>query len=520
MTVVKFPPVPLPPLSEAERQRLLFEWAKRLLDRWGISKAIANARTPAELAMVQLDEVAVMLAIREALHPANGRARERHFENVGKAGLRMVIKNRFEDRIKYRKKELRRPGAGAAGGNQSKPNWTDDLILDDDGEIIPNLANLILMLSRHPKWEDVLAYDEFHVRVVIRKRPPWGEEAPDAPWSDHHESLVRVWFQHEDINPNYGDIGRAVQAAARHNQFHPVRDYFDSLVWDEVPRLDAWLVTYFHVEDTPYIRAVGPRYLISAPARIYRPGCKVDYTLVLEDPQQGTQKSEALRTLAVCEEWFTDRLSHVSSKDAALEMAGVLIIELPELDALIRASASTQKAFLTRRHDRFRPPYGKHLVRVPRQSIFAGTINPPVGGYLKDPTGSRRIWPVLVHGMIDLVGLERDRDQLWAEAVARFKAGAPWHLEKPELEALARAEQAARYAVDAWEEPIREWLISGKRPEVSITEVLAGALKLAPEDWQQKAQNRVVAILTAMGFTRVKTRKGDKRANRYRRKKS
>jgi len=122
--------------------------------------------------------------------------------------------------------------------------------------------------------------------------------------------------------------------------------------------------------------------------------------------------------------------------------------------------------------------------------------------------------------MIDLVGLERDRDQLWAEAVARFKAGAPWHLEKPELEALARAEQAARYAVDAWEEPIREWLISGKRPEVSITEVLAGALKLAPEDWQQKAQNRVVAILTAMGFTRVKTRKGDKRANRYRRKKS
>ena len=78
-----------------------------------------------------------------------------------------------------------------------------------------------------------------------------------------------------------------------------MRDYFDSLVWDGVPRLDAWLVTYFHVEDSPYVRAIGPRYLISSVARIYRPGCKVDHTLVLEGPQ-GKQKSEGAADLS-CE---------------------------------------------------------------------------------------------------------------------------------------------------------------------------------------------------------------------------
>ena len=75
--------------------------------------------------------------------------------------------------------------------------------------------------------------------------------------------------------------------------------------------------------------------------------------------------------------------------------------------------------------------------------------------YLKDPTGARRFWPVACHGMIDLQGLKQARDQLWAEAVHRFKAGEPWWLETPELEALATAEQEARFVADAWEDDDR-----------------------------------------------------------------
>jgi predicted P-loop ATPase len=495
--------------ADNDRTRRLFDWALDVLKSLGLDKAVTRATSIAELRAITLDlECAeITLAIRDALYPETG-CRLDHFQGLREGGLKLILKNRFNDLKSSREAKLRRRTGKA------ERDWTDDLILDKAGNIKPILANLVLILTSSPKWKGVLAFDEFGAHVVIRKRPPWGEEKSDTPWNDHHESLARVWFQKQQIDPGAGDVGRAVQAAAKHNPYHPVRQRFDALRWDGVPRLETWLISYFHAADTPYIRAIGPRYLISAVARIYEPGCKVDHLLVLEGPQ-GKQKSEALRTLAINDAWFSDRLSHVASKDAALEVAGVLLIEIAEMDALTRASASAIKSFLTRRYDRYRPPYGKHLVRLPRQCVFAGTINPPVTGYLKDPTGARRFWPVACQGVVDRDGLEKVRDQLWAEAVHRFKSGAPWWLETAELEALATAEQAARFVVDAWEAPIREWL--GDRTDTTIWELLEHALGLPPEAWTQSAQNRVAAILTRrLRFDSHRPRTPDgRRQNRY-----
>ena len=146
-----------------------------------------------------------------------------------------------------------------------------------------------------------------------------------------------------------------------------------------------------------------------------------------------------------------------------METNGVWIIEIAELDTMSRAEVSAIKAFMSRTHDRFRPPYGKRLVDLPRQCVFAGSINPE-GGYLKDATGGRRFWPVLC-GQIDIDALARDRDQLWAEARDRFRNGEPWWLETPELTDLAAEEQADRYQGDAWDEPIRDYLVNEHRVE-------------------------------------------------------
>jgi predicted P-loop ATPase len=437
-------------------------------------------------------------------HP--GIARESKFQGPGirEGGLKLILKNRFVELKKDREAVLRR-------GKQ--PDWSDGLILDVDGTIVANLANLILFLRESPRWRGVLGFDEFNARVVIRKSPPWGREAPDSPWTDHHDTLTRVWLQKEGINPSAGDVGRAVQAAARHYPFHPVRDYLRALNWDGVPRLDTWLVRHFHVEDSPYARAIGSRYLISAVARIYRPGCKADHTPVFEGPQ-GRQKSEALRTLAVREGWFTDRLSQVASKDAAQELAGVWMIELAEMDAVTRATSSAMKAFLTRRRDRYRPPYGKHVTTFPRQCVFAGTINPTGEGYLKDPTGARRLWPIACHGTVDLAGLREARDMLWAESVHRFLAGVPWWLETPELEALATAEPEARFVRDDWEDSVREWV--GDRLKVSLFDALKHALELTEEQQTQAAQKRVKAILTdRLGLKRQRAPRADGRKRVY-----
>jgi predicted P-loop ATPase len=148
---------------------------------------------------------------------------------------------------------------------------------------------------------------------------------------------------------------------------------------------------------------------------------------------------------------------------------------MSELDALTRASSSAIKSFVTRRRDRFRPPYGKHVIEHPRQCVFTGSINPDGRGYLRDPTGARRFWPVTC-GEIDVAAIERDRDQLWAESVMRYRKGQPWWLETPELEGLARAEQEMRFEHDEWEPIIRTWL--GSEKDVSVGEVLAGPLGL------------------------------------------
>ena len=132
-----------------------------------------------------------------------------------------------------------------------------------------------------------------------------------------------------------------------------------------------------------YSRAVGPRWLISAVARIYRPGAKADCCLILERPQ-GIRKSSALRTLAG--EYFTDELADLGSKDAAMQTRGVWIIELSELDSLTHSEVARIKAFMSRTTDRFGPPYGMRLVESPRQCIFAGTVNHST--YLRDATGS------------------------------------------------------------------------------------------------------------------------------------
>jgi predicted P-loop ATPase len=392
-------------------------------------------------------------------------------------------------------------------------DWSDELKLDKDGKIVGNLANAILILRESPDWKGVLGFDEFNVRVAALKPLPL-EEAIQGIWSDHCDSMTRVWFLRHEIKINAGDVGRAVQAAARFNPFHPVRAYFDTLVWDGVPRLPSWLHVYLHAEDSAYARAIGPRFLVSGVARIYRPGCKADHMLVLEGPQ-GKLKSELLRTLAIRDEWFADRLSSLATKDAALDVAGVLLIEIPEMDAILKAQASSVKAFLSRRRDRFRPPYGRHVINLPRQCIFAGSINPPKGGYLTDATGARRFWPIACQGAIDRDGLEAVRDQLWAEAVHHFKAGVPWWLETPELEALAAAEQEQRFAVDAWEVKIREW--ASNRLDVGLFEVLDQALGLAPEQWTQPVQKRAIKILTHLDFDQCRPRTPEGRAYRYRR---
>jgi predicted P-loop ATPase len=384
-------------------------------------------------------------------------------------------------------------------------------------------------------------FDEFRQEILVTRSLPWDGQPSALPrtWSDVDDVRCAEWLQRRDLNVTPIVVSRGVGAVAREIRVHPVRDYLMSLRWDGVPRLGQWVTTYLGAEDTPLNRAIGSRWMISGVARIMQPGAKVDHMLILEGPQ-GSKKSSALKTL-VGAEWFTDELAEIGSKDAAQQMRGIWIIEIAELDAISRAEVSRIKAFLSRTTDRYRPPYERYVITVPRQCVFAGSVNPET--YLRDETGNRRFWPVRC-GNIDLHALARDRDQLWAEAVTRYRAGAIWWLDDPELITLATAEQDRRYHADAWDTRIDRWLVYERRrvnrsyagyddwydeeverasplTDVSVGEILEGALGIEPARWTRADQMRVTAYLKSRGWQRYQARIGGGRDSprewRYRR---
>ncbi len=126
--------------------------------------------------------------------------------------------------------------------------------------------------------------------------------------------------------------------------------------------------------------------------------------------------------------------------------------------------------------------------------------------FLRDATGSRRFWPVQV-GAIDIDGLEADRDQLWAEAVAAYNAGEQWWLTEDE----EKRREASAYLfteADAWEEPIAEWLGRIGHVQVSTLQVWTDGLGKRKGDLTAVSRKRLVRILEAQGFKRKHTRTG------------
>ena len=344
--------------------------------------------------------------------------------------------------------------------------------------------------------------------TVALKPPPWPTGAVADEWSDQEDRLTADWLQHNGIYVSVETAGSAVQTVARDRGFHPVRQKLDSLKWDGTRRIDDWLILYLGADSNEYTCAIGARWLISAVARIYEPGCKADCALILEG-DQGLMKSTALKKLA--EPWFTDEIAELGSKDAAMQTRGVWIIEIAELDSMSRADVSKVKGFISRTADRFRPPYGKRLIESPRQCVFAGSVNHST--YLRDETGGRRFWPVACT-RIFIDDVARDRDQLWAEAVARYRIGERWWLDTAELTLAAEQEQADRYEGDAWEGPISTW-IEGQA-SVSTEDILMTCLEKAKGTWTSFDKTRVARCLRALGWERYKAGPRTSREWRYR----
>jgi hypothetical protein len=415
-----------------------------------------DIKSPADLGISEEDKLTALLNLGDDPDSPRTSENPKHksrSESVFAASCEMARRNHspeniagilLNDKLGISESILEKPNPTAYAYQQAEKAiatvtdyWPD---VNRDGKPMKTMRNAIYGLIR---MKIVFENDLFHNRKRMGGhllQSYQGDITDDGALRLRIAFIDRFGF---DVYRN--SILDAVLALCVENPIHPVKEYLNGLEWDGIKRIDTWLIDYMDAEDTPLVRAIGKMFFTAGVRRIKEPGCKFDTMIVLEG-SQGTGKSTALSILAGEENFSDQSIIGLDSKSQAEALEGVWIFEVAELSGLKHTDTTSVKAFLSRSTDRIRPAYARFKESWPRQGIIVGTTNDD--SYLKDDTGNRRFLPVKT-GQIDIEGLERDRDLLWAEAVEVDSEGEPITLPKDLWEAAAEA-QKSRMPHDPW----------------------------------------------------------------------
>lgn len=364
--------------------------------------------------------------------------------------------------------------------------------------------NIYLMTRYSESLRGIFILNEFSGRKMVVKCPPWQKAAKFKPRDVADDDYARICMELErmGMKPTKDRVASAIESICNDRSFHPVQKYFNNLKWDGTPRLAKWIPYYLGAESDPveYLEGIGTKWMVAAVARIHQPGCKFDHMLVLEG---GTDigKSAVLRKLATFhgEEYFYDGMTFgmLQDKDTMQKIQGSLIIEFPELSNLHSRDVEDVKQWITIQEDRGRKPYGREPVMYPRQFVLAGSTNN--NEYLRDATGNKRFWPVRCGERLDIKALERDREQLWAEAVALYKDGFKWWIpEGDPLIKLTKVAQEKRMVMHPWQDAVLEY-VEG-RNYITTSEILTKKIEIPLGRVKRGDEMAVADILKQNGF--------------------
>ena len=318
---------------------------------------------------------------------------------------------------------------------------------------------------------------------------------------DSKEMLVETAYlhlaEHDGIDCTKNKAADVFDLIAKENEYNPVVTYLDTVASAIAPiNLDNLSVRYFGTSN-PLYDVFLKKTLIAAVARAYEPGCKHDTTLVLQG-SQGIGKSSFFDVLGG--EWFDDSMGDGRTKDDLIILHKSWIQEWGEIERVFgKRQAGEIKAFLTRKKDLFRPPYGRTAINFPRRGIVVGSVND--AQFLVDPTGNRRYWVVpIAKDKIDLAQLKQERDAIWSAAVAAYRNGETWWLSSEE-EKLSTQNNQIFEIVDEWSTAIGNYL--ELRQQVSITELLQQVFNYELGQIQRRDQMRVASILTSLDWKKA-----------------
>lgn len=418
-------------------------------------------------------------------------------------------------------------GGSGSGGSFDPDDWRNKITRNTVGKPESTTHNTLLVMDNDPALERLFALDEFGNAVRLRRKPFW-EGGEQDEFTDQDGTELAGWLGSPDkyrLNLKPDMVMGCVEAMARRQKFHPVREYLTSLKWDGVDRVKSLFCRLFGSEDSTYNQQAAACWLVSAVGRILwndakvrHNGAQVDFMLVLEG-EQGIRKTSAVRELFGAE-WYAESMESPSSKDFYQSLRGRWCVEIGEMDSFSKADVTKVKQAITARFDTYRPSYGRVSRSFRRECVFVGTTNEHE--YLRDATGGRRFLPVKVVA-VNIEEMVRERDQLWAEAVAMFRAGYAWW----KLPENAEEEQEERFVEDSWEGPLQRWL-SGRASEQSYpprlaevagnanrleyatsTELMSWGLGIDVGKHDKPSQMRVSAIMKRLRWKHVRVSVAD-----------
>lgn len=310
----------------------------------------------------------------------------------------------------HESEEDEEPGSGSL-------DWTSQLIRHEKTlQVEDRIENYDLIFMNDPIFKSLWWNVRGDYEAIMGEdydlrdgSPPQVNNADVSGLKDHIErqyQIRRVTRQRVDDL-----LGRV----RRERRIDPVKKYLQSLTWDGIPRLETCLPG---AEDTPYNRMVAKRALLGAVARAFKPGCKVDQSLILFGGQ-GVGKTTWIERMA---RGYTASLGDIQNKDTLISASRSWIMVSDEGHALNNADFNELKDFLTRQRDVYRLPYDRSATEVPRRWVVWGTTNDPM--MLRERDGNRRFLIVDVLEQMDFDKYTPEYvDQVWAEAVALYQDG-------------------------------------------------------------------------------------------------
>jgi predicted P-loop ATPase len=317
----------------------------------------------------------------------------------------------------------------------------------EQGPILSLIENMVLILENdvHPQ---IVRRNEFTIIDVLGAPPPWREAGEGAHASDDDVPAICYWCSMKyGFEPSRRTVEDALNVIAVKNKFHPVQERLEALPsWDGVMRLDTWLTDHFGAEnDAYYVGEVFRKFMVAAVARVYEPGTKFDWMIVLEG-LTGMGKTY-FGDILFGEEFYLDGIPPIKdNKEAVGLIQGAHCAEFGELSSLRSVDINVIKSFLSRRFDKVRLPYARRWSSMGRQTVFIGTTED--SEFLKADEANRRFMPIKV-GRLNVSQLKRDRDQLWAEALHIYQMGLePMLFLSREAEAIAREVRAEKTIED------------------------------------------------------------------------